>query len=1073
VSVDWSGTTVSYPGDKCIHELFETQVKNNPDAIAVVYENQQLTYTELNKKANQLAHYLVNKKQIKPDTLVGVCVERSLEMVIAVIGILKAGGAYVPLDPYYPAARLSYMLADSNVKTVLTLTHLLTSLPIKTEQALCLDDDSVQQNLAQESIHNLAPQQLGLHSHHLAYVIYTSGSTGNPKGSLLEHTGLCNLAIAQQKGFGVTPTSRVLQFASMAFDAAISEIAVTLCAGAQLIVVSNTTIKTITELEATIQTLQVTHATLPPALLPLLNPSAWQSVRTLVIAGDTCSIQVANQWAENRTLINAYGPSEATVCATMGQYRYGQECLHIGKPLQNIQVYVLDENLKLLAEGIAGELHIGGVGLSRGYLNRDDLTAQKFIPNPFYDKQNISSSTRLYKTGDLVRWLPDGNLEFLGRIDNQIKIRGFRVELGEIENSLVTHDGIKDAIVLAKTSSHDDKFLVGYVLVDNELMQAPHAATIESLRQHLGHSLPDYMIPARFVLLESFPITPNGKIDRKALPEPDMGNQQEYIPPRTDFEKDLCLIWQHVLEIERVGIFDNFFQLGGHSLKAIKLITKMQTLGVDILVKELIQSPTIAEISAIAKQKESANQYHYQYTQGDKIYSLPNRQLLFKNAYHNHWNIDGIINIENADSAILEQALRAVISEHQGLRSVFYLENEMVCERIADLPNAPLLEVIDLSGYESQEARSTQIEALATQMQATLDLTKKLYRFILFFCGNDSPARFVWIIHHSIIDGYSIGIFVQELLIRYAALVANEVCKLPRPTTPVVEWGHYLHHYINSRQAKEQINYWTSLAWDKVGALMDFPEGLKKNKSHDKTLYGNDFNVTKKLNATYSASLLAGNWKHTDITAADIIFTGFVNTIATLTNSRFVNFEMAVSGREKIVHRVDLSRTIGWLIDDIPVFIEMQTNLTPYEKVKLYNQQYQQIPDSGLSFNAFKHLSDDSSIRNTFHEIPRAEFNINYVPPAVNGLHDADLDIEQLAKLPFNIFSHAHESRGEPYNVKDIQISWPSYIQIDFIAGEFIFFWFTRDNIYKKNTVELALSSWINEIESMLDSFHA
>ncbi|RJG35861.1 amino acid adenylation domain-containing protein, partial [Motilimonas pumila] len=372
------------------------------DATALIFKDKQLSYGELNSKANQLAHYLLTEKQITPDTLVGICIERSLEMVIAILGVLKAGGAYVPLDPDYPEARLTYMLEDAGLVTVITQAELLKSTPVSETQALCLDGEFIQQQLDQQPTINPEKERLGLNSNHLAYVIYTSGSTGNPKGVMVEHSGLLNLVYAQRQGFNVTQSCQVLQFASVAFDAAISEIAVTLCTGAQLVLVSGETAKTVALLEEVVKKSNITHATLPPALLSTLDLFLWKHVSTLIIAGEACSVKMAEVWSDNRVLINAYGPTESTVCASMGVYKQGGGYLHMGKPLQNIQSYILNKNNKVVAIGCEGELHIGGAGLARGYLNRPDLTAQMFIDNPFYDKSNPDSSERLYKTGDLV-----------------------------------------------------------------------------------------------------------------------------------------------------------------------------------------------------------------------------------------------------------------------------------------------------------------------------------------------------------------------------------------------------------------------------------------------------------------------------------------------------------------------------------------------------------------------------------------------------------------------------------------------------------------------------------------------
>ncbi len=612
--VDWNNTQSDYPKEKCIHELFEEQVKSNPNAIAVVFENQQISYNELNQKANQLAHYLINEKQVKPDTFVGICVERSLGMMVGILAILKAGGAYVPLDPTYPEARLKYMLDDANLTTVLTQRHLRETTPVTDEQAVCLDAEDIQQQLQTLSTQNPNLQQLGLHSSHLAYVIYTSGSTGNPKGVMIVHEGLVNLVGALRDAYKLTSADSILQFAPISFDMSVEEMFGALCNGCTLVLRTESWLESVNQFWRHCSVAKITVLNLPTAFWHELarDKRAVQasSVRHISIGGEKINELAVRDWFEKNTslsvLLNAYGPTEYTVNASFAEVNagYGNS---IGKALHNTQLLVMNASGVLSPVGVCGELYLGGVGLARGYLNRSDLTAEKFVANPFYDKNDRSSSERLYKTGDLVRWLPDGQLEFMGRIDHQVKIRGFRIELGEIEKALSAYFSVKDAIVIAKETSSGDKRLVAYVAVDEITDNgslgndsAINMDLIESLRHHLNQSLPNYMLPSAFVLLREFPLTPNGKVDRKALPESDISVQQStYIEPRTKTEKVLCEIWQEVLGVERVGITDNFFQLGGHSLLLVKLIRVLESrFNIEGLEASVIfQTPTVKALA--------------------------------------------------------------------------------------------------------------------------------------------------------------------------------------------------------------------------------------------------------------------------------------------------------------------------------------------------------------------------------------------------------------------------------------------------------------------------------------------
>jgi amino acid adenylation domain-containing protein len=581
--IDWNDTHTDYPADKCIHQLVEAQVAETPNAIAVQFESTQLTYRQLNDRSNQLAHYL-QTLGVKSEVLVGICVERSCEMIIGLLGILKAGGAYVPLDPAYPSDRLSFMLADAQVSVLLTQQKLLASLPPVDVPIVELDN---WENFKGESTTN-PPNDL--QPSNLAYVIYTSGSTGKPKGVLVQHQGLCNLALAQISCFDVRPDSRVLQFASFSFDASISEVVMSLCAGATLYLGNRDSLLPGTGLMKLLQQQRISHITLSPSALAAMPSGAYPDLRTIIVAGEACPPDVVAQWSPGRLFLNAYGPTESTVCATTAICTTSNTAPPIGRPIANIQVYILDSHLQPVPIGVAGELHIGGAGLARGYLNRPEITTEKFIPNPF----SQAYSGRLYKTGDLVRYLANGKIEFLGRIDLQVKIRGFRIELGEIEAVLSLQPQVREAVVGVR-SEPTGKRLVAYIVPKSG------AIPTSQLRSFLTERLAEYMVPSAFVMLESFPLTPNGKIDRQAL----ANLAQEHseldrmaVAPITPIETILATIWADILGIAQVGIHHNFFELGGHSLLATQVISRIHdALQVDLPLRTLFERQTIADLA--------------------------------------------------------------------------------------------------------------------------------------------------------------------------------------------------------------------------------------------------------------------------------------------------------------------------------------------------------------------------------------------------------------------------------------------------------------------------------------------
>ncbi len=580
----WNQTDTDYPLDLTLVDLFERQVAQNPDRLAVVFESQSLTYQQLNQQANQLAHYLIQHHQIQPDTLIGICVERSVETIVGILGILKAGAAYVPIDPNYPPDRMQWILQDSGTSVLLTQSCLTEKLPLNQlatpYQVICFDHtDFTELSTTNPSLQSTPDR--------LAYVIYTSGSTGKPKGVTIEHRGLTNLTLEIGKVLQIQIHSRLLQFASVSFDASVWEIAPTLAAGACLYLAKSETLLPSQDLVNFLTDRQISHITLPPSVLSILPPATLSNLQTIVVAGEACPTELVTKWATRRRFFNGYGPTEATVCATIALCELNGKKTSIGKPLANIRIYILDAHDRPLPPGIPGELCIAGVGLARGYLHRPDLTAAKFIEVELFGK-----TERIYKTGDLASWRDDGNLEYLGRIDEQVKLRGFRIELGEIESLLLQHRLVRSAAVtLHKTESNQS--LIAYVMGTSDGLAT-------ELKNYLKCRLPDYMMPTQIVKLDRLPVTPNGKIDRQALPTPKMVTESLYTAPRNALEQQLAGVWSDVLEYQKIGINDNFFDLGGHSLLAIKLLDRLQHIFEQTLsLSSLFQHPTIAQLAEL------------------------------------------------------------------------------------------------------------------------------------------------------------------------------------------------------------------------------------------------------------------------------------------------------------------------------------------------------------------------------------------------------------------------------------------------------------------------------------------
>ncbi|MEG4026408.1 amino acid adenylation domain-containing protein [Microcoleus sp. S13C4] len=627
--INWNATGTNYYQNKCIHQLFEDRGEQNPDAIAVIFEGQQLTYRELNQRANQLAHHL-RSLGVVPDTVVGICVERSLEMAIGLLGILKAGAAYLPLDPAYPQERIAYMLENAGVPVVLTQVSLLPPLLEYGIPAICLDRGW--KSIAQRPQDNPSTAVL---PDHLAYVIYTSGSTGKPKGVAMSHRPLVNLIDWQLQNFAF-PATKTLQFAPISFDVSFQECFSTWCSGGTLVLISDIIRKDAVALLKLLQDEAIERLFLPFIALQHLAEVAEErgtipdSLREIITAGEQLQISraIVNWFSQLKdcTLHNQYGPSESHVVTAFtltGSPENWPKLPSIGRPIGNAQIHILDLQLQPVPIGIPGELYIGGVSLANGYINRPDLTSQRFIENPFLNSDEFlvlsseleensklrTQNSKLYKTGDLARYLPDGNIEYMGRIDDQVKIRGFRIELGELETALAQHPNVAEAIVIVREDIPGDKRLVAYVVASKEFASSPN-----ELRHFLQKKLPEYMIPNAFVFLEALPLTPSGKVNRRSLPVPE-GNREEletaFIAPRTPVEEKLAEIWKKILGIDRVGIYDRFFDLGGHSLKVTQLMFKVKdAFQVEVSLRQFFEVPTIAGIAdaiALASQTDSTS----------------------------------------------------------------------------------------------------------------------------------------------------------------------------------------------------------------------------------------------------------------------------------------------------------------------------------------------------------------------------------------------------------------------------------------------------------------------------------
>ena len=812
--VEWNDTAREYPQDKGIHQLFAVQVEKTPHAVAVVLENQQLTYQELNTKANQLAHYL-RSQGVKPGVKVGICVQRSLEMLIGLLAILKAGGAYIPLDPSFPPQRLAYMLWDSQPEVLLTQQHLLTNLATPETKIICLDTDGA--IIAQQSQVNLSSP---ITPNDLAYIIYTSGSTGKPKGVQISHSALSNFLCSMEQNPGLTADDTLLAVTTYSFDIAALELFLPIIVGARLVIASQEIVADGEKLLATLTDSKATVMQATPATWQLLLASGWNGDHRLKVlcGGEALPPQLANQLLKRcESLWNMYGPTETTIWSAASQVKMVNGSIPIHSPIANTQLYILDRFSKLVPVGVAGELCIGGAGLSQGYLNRPDLTAERFIPHPFSSK----TGERLYQTGDLARYSANGEIEYLGRIDHQVKVRGYRIELGEIEVAIATHPKVRETVVITHQDPTNFSQIVAYVIHNYQ-----SALTITELREFLASKLPDYMIPSALVPLAAMPLTPNGKVNRQALPTPKISsNKALFVLPRNSTEETIANIYAAILQQEKIGINDNFFELGGHSLLATQVVSRIrQSLSVELPLRSLFEYPTVAALANQLQDKAITEIPEIKPVSRDRNLplSFAQQRLWFLAQLEPNnptYNIPEALRLQGKlNIGVLTQALEAIIERHEVLRTNFTTVADRPVQIIHPQINLEL-PIIDLTNLP-QAKREQEVTRLAEQealkpfalerdslLRVTLIQLDRLEHIILFT------------IHHIISDGWSTGILVREIATLYQAFLEEKSSPLPELPIQYADYAVWQREYLQEEVLDRQLNYWKQKLGGKLPML--------------------------------------------------------------------------------------------------------------------------------------------------------------------------------------------------------------------------------------------------------------
>ncbi|WNG56874.1 amino acid adenylation domain-containing protein [Archangium gephyra] len=796
--VDWSPAPRELPQHPLVHRLFEAQVRRSPDAPALHSSGARLTYSELNARSNQLARLLLSLG-VGPDSLVALHLERSTDFVIALLATLKAGAAWLPLDPSLPNERLSFIVSDA--RPSLLLTHSSLDVGIRSFRM-----ESLSEHLSSFSDADLEVTPDG---DNLAYAIYTSGSTGRPKGTLLRHRGLCNTILETIDDMELGPDSRVLPYASIGFDASIVEMLPPLLSGGLLFLATREQLPPGLPLQQFLREHSITAGTFTPSLLSLLEPQVLDSLHTIVAAGEALPSELVARWKPGRRFLNVYGPTEVSIASTVA-YDVEPRRVSIGRPLHNIQAYVLDEHLQPLPVGLPGELYLGGVGLARGYLGRPELTAEKFIPHPF----SSSPGERLYRTGDKARWLPGGQLEFLGRLDSQVKLRGFRIELGEVESALRSHSSVRQAVVVLRQDS-GDKRLVAYLVPNEGLSVDPG-----TLRDFLKRSLPEYMVPSAFVSLQALPLSSSGKVDTKALPAPDISSLSTtaYAAPRGELEQRLADIWAQVLRLERVGVHDSFFELGGHSLLATQVVSRIRsTFQVELPLRALFEAPTVAALAAhlsAAHQSSATVQappLTLANTSGPLPLSFSQQRLWFLDQLQpgsSSYNMPFVLRLEGAlDEAALQRVFSELVRRHHSLRTTFGSEAGQPVQRIAPTASLPL-SLVDLSSLPPSERMDEAHRLAARAALRPFDLEHGPLIHASLFKLEERLHILVLSMHHIVSDGWSMGILVREVAALYQAFSSGQPSPLPELPLQYADYAVWQRQWLQGAALEQQLSYW-------------------------------------------------------------------------------------------------------------------------------------------------------------------------------------------------------------------------------------------------------------------------
>jgi len=952
----WNATQVIYPLDQPVHRLIEQQVQRSPQACALAFNDRQLSYEQLNSQANQLAHALI-ELGVKPETLVGIAVERSVEMVVGLLAILKAGGAYVPLDPEYPQERMAYMIEDSGIQWLLTQTNLRDLFPrTATLQTLCLDARDLSAYPPSNPEIDIAPENL-------AYVIYTSGSTGQPKGAGNRHRALSNRLCWMQQAYTLDSRDTVLQKTPFSFDVSVWEFFWPLLSGARLAMAGPGDHRDPARLIQLIEKHQVSTLHFVPSMLQAFlldaDVSSCTGLKRIICSGEALPVDTQQQVFEKlprAALYNLYGPTEAAIDVTYWTCREeGADSVPIGAPIANLATYILDARLQPVPQGVIGELYLSGTGLARGYHRRPALTAERFVTSPF------GNGERLYRTGDLASYRADGVIEYRGRIDHQVKIRGLRIELGEIENQLLQLPDVREAVVIAVNQQ-----LVGYVVPVQPADTVQHAALQDSIKARLAQHLPDYMVPGQWLFLERMPLSANGKLDRKALPAPDSGQlHNALVAPQNPIQQQLLTLWQDVLKRDAIGITDNFFDLGGDSIISIQLVSRARQTGIAFTPKELFEHQTIQHLANVARINVEIPQIQRGPAQG-LVTLLPIQQQFFDMdiGQRQHWNQSVLLKPgKPLDAGLLEQALRVLLAHHDGLRLSFIPGNQGWQATYQDIEQS------NFALWQAQINDPAEVEQLGNEAQRSLNLQEgPLLRAVLVSLA-DRSQRLLLVIHHLVVDGVSWRVLFDDLQSVYAQLQTGQPPSLPARSSSLRDWSQHLQQLALSEEVQAETDYWQQQL---QGDSADLP-GAKPDARLSNALA---ITVQTRLDQGLTRRLLQESPAAYRTQVNDLLLTALSRVLVRWNQRQSVTIQLEGHGREDLFDDIDLTRSVGWFTTLYPVRLTPELDIG--QSIKTVKEQLRAVPNKGIGFGVLRYVGRDAD-RQCLSQLPAPRITFNYL----------------------------------------------------------------------------------------------